>query len=139
MLVAKPQLYPDKSSMSDSIVTRADDNSSTNISIPVAFFTIGEVVKHRMFDFRGVIYDVDPTYSNDDEWYESIPIDLRPRKNQPFYHLFAENNDSSYIAYVSQQNLIADGDSGPINHPQINEVFGSWQNDHYTLRDKLRN
>lgn len=107
--------------------------------LPVANFTIGEVVKHRLFDFRGVIYDVDPIFSNDDAWYESIPKDLRPKKDQPFYHLFAENNDSSYIAYVSQQNLVADGVSGPINHPQIRDIFGSWSDDHYTLKAKLRN
>lgn len=123
--------------MSDSI---SKGDSPLNINdLPVANFTIGEVVKHRLFDFRGVIYDVDPIFSNDDEWYESIPKDLRPKKDQPFYHLFAENNDSSYIAYVSQQNLVADGLSGPIDHPQIREIFGSWVDDHYTLKAQLRN
>lgn len=122
-----------------------NDSTSNNDSplnmndLPVANFTIGEVVKHRLFDFRGVIYDVDPIFSNDDAWYESIPKDLRPKKDQPFYHLFAENNDSSYIAYVSQQNLVADGISGPINHPQIRDIFGSWSDDHYTLKARLRN
>lgn len=123
--------------MSDSI-SKGDSPLNMN-DLPVANFTIGEVVKHRLFDFRGVIYDVDPIFSNDDEWYESIPKDLRPKKDQPFYHLFAENNDSSYIAYVSQQNLVADGLSGPINHPQIREIFGSWVDDHYTLKAQLRN
>lgn len=123
--------------MSDSI-SKGDSPLNMN-DLPVANFTIGEVVKHRLFDFRGVIYDVDPIFSNDDEWYESIPKDLRPKKDQPFYHLFAENNDSSYIAYVSQQNLVADGLSGPIDHPQIREIFGSWVDDHYTLKAQLRN
>lgn len=113
------------------------DSSPTEI--PVANFAIGQVVKHRLFEFRGVIYDVDPIYSNDDAWYESIPKELRPKKDQPFYHLFAENHESSYIAYVSQQNLVADGASGPINHPQIKNIFGDWMEDHYKLQDKLRN
>ena len=56
-----------------------------------AKFSIGDVVKHRLFPFRGVIFDVDPVFNNTDEWYESIPADLRPRKDQPFYHLLAEN------------------------------------------------
>lgn len=116
-------------------------NPKTNIlrGTPIANFAIGQVVKHRLFDFRGVIYDVDPIYSNDDAWYESIPKELRPKKEQPFYHLFAENNESSYIAYVSQQNLVADGSAGPINHPQIKNIFGDWKDDHYKLQDKLTN
>lgn len=131
--------------MNDSI--NPENNPKTGISAgntvlhdtPSADFAIGEVVKHRLFDFRGVIYDVDPIYSNDDAWYESIPKDLRPKKDQPFYHLFAENNDSSYIAYVSQQNLVSDGSAGPINHPQIKNIFGDWMDDHYQLQDKLKN
>jgi heat shock protein HspQ len=73
-----------------------------------AQFAIGDVVRHRIFDFRGVVFDIDPVFANSDEWYESIPEPVRPAKNQPFYHLFAENAESSYIAYVSQQNLLAD-------------------------------
>ncbi|HMO77516.1 MAG TPA: heat shock protein HspQ, partial [Sphingopyxis sp.] len=79
--------------------------------------------RHRMFDFRGVVFDVDPVFSNSDEWYEAIPEAIRPAKEQPFYHLLAENDDSSYIAYVSQQNLIADGERGPVDHPQIEAMF----------------
>ena len=76
--------------------------------VATARFAIGEVVKHRMFDFRGVIFDVDPVFANSDEWYEAIPEGIRPRKDQPFYHLLAENAESNYIAYVSQQNLVPD-------------------------------
>ena len=79
-----------------------------------ARFAPGDIVRHRMFDFRGVVFDIDPVFANSDEWYEAIPEDIRPAKEQPYYHLLAENGDSSYIAYVSQQNLVADGDSGPI-------------------------
>ena len=77
-----------------------------------ARFGIGEVVRHRLLDFRGVIFDVDPEFANSEEWYEAIPEDLRPAKDQPFYHLLAENAESSYIAYVSQQNLLPDDDGG---------------------------
>ena len=88
-----------------------------------AKFSIGEIVKHRHFNFRGVIYDVDFEFNNSEEWYQSIPKDVRPRKNQPFYHLLAENNEVTYEAYVSEQNLITDGSGDPIRHPLVNEVF----------------
>ena len=88
-----------------------------------AKFSIGDIVKHKHFDFRGVIYDVDFEFNNSEEWYESIPKDVRPRKDQPFYHLLAENNEITYEAYVSEQNLIVDNSNKPIRHPLVNEVF----------------
>ena len=88
-----------------------------------AKFSIGEVVKHRHFDFRGVIYDVDFEFNNSEEWYQSIPKDVRPRKNQPFYHLLAESNEVTYEAYVSEQNLLIDNSSEPVKHPLIEEIF----------------
>tara|TARA_B100000131_G_scaffold277469_1_gene281347 strand:- start:27 stop:347 length:321 start_codon:yes stop_codon:yes gene_type:complete len=88
-----------------------------------AKFSIGDVVKHRHFNFRGVIYDVDFEFNNSEEWYESIPKDVRPKKDQPFYHLLAENNEITYEAYVSEQNLIVDSSNEPIRHPLVNEVF----------------
>ncbi len=103
-----------------------------------ACFTIGDVVRHRVFDFRGVVFDVDPVFANSEEWYQAIPEDLRPSKDQPFYHLFAENSDSSYIAYVSQQNLLPDEESGPVNHPAIEDYFGDWVGARYELKNKLR-
>ena len=89
------------------------------IDMPQARFAIGEVVRHRLFDFRGVIFDVDPVFANSEEWYESIPEDVRPSKDQPFYHLLAENAESSYVAYVSQQNLLPDDSDEPVDHPAI--------------------
>lgn len=89
----------------------------------VAKFTIGQVVKHRLFSFRGVIFDIDPVFDNTDEWYEAIPVEVRPRKDQPFYHLFAENADTEYVAYVSEQNLLPDTSDTPVRHPQVSEVF----------------
>jgi len=88
-----------------------------------AKFSIGEVVKHRHFDFRGVIYDVDFEFNNSEEWYQSIPKDVRPKKNQPFYHLLAESNEVTYEAYVSEQNLLIDDSNEPVRHPLIEEIF----------------
>lgn len=100
-------------------------------------FGIGDVVRHRMFDFRGVIFDVDPVFANSEEWYEAIPEDIRPSREQPFYHLLAENDDSSYVAYVSQQNLLADANSGPIDHPQIAQLFEKFDGKSYRMRRAL--
>ena len=91
--------------------------------IQKAKFSIGDIVKHKHFEFRGVIYDVDFEFNNSEEWQESIPKDVRPRKDQPFYHLLAENNEITYEAYVSEQNLIVDSSNEPIRHPMVNEVF----------------
>ena len=89
----------------------------------IAKFSIGTIVKHRHFDFRGVIYDVDFEFNNSEEWYQSIPKDVRPRKDQPFYHLLAESNEVTYEAYVSEQNLLIDNSKQPVKHPLINEIF----------------
>jgi heat shock protein HspQ len=88
-----------------------------------AKFAIGQVVRHRIFPFRGVVFDVDPEFNNTEEWYEAIPAEVRPHKDQPFYHLLAENADSQYIAYVSEQNLLDDSDGEPPQHPQLGELF----------------
>ena len=88
-----------------------------------AKFSIGDIVRHKHFNFRGVIYDVDFEFNNSEEWYQSIPKDVRPRKDQPFYHLLAENNDITYEAYVSEQNLQKDESDEPIKHPLIEEIF----------------
>jgi heat shock protein HspQ len=103
-----------------------------------ARFGIGEVVRHRHFDFRGVIFDVDPVFANSEEWYESIPEAIRPRKDQPFYHLLAENAESSYIAYVSQQNLIVDDSEEPVEHPAIDGMFDEFDGTRYTLKPLRR-
>src|SRR5947199_5248303 len=96
---------------------------AAKIDMPSARFAIGEVVRHKLFDFRGVIFDVDPVFANSEEWYEAIPAEMRPRKDQPFYHLLAENDDSAYVAYVSQQNLTDDGEGGPVDHPSLPQLF----------------
>lgn len=103
------------------------------VVIARAKFRIGQVVKHRLFDFRGLIFDVDAQFSNSEEWYQSIPAEIRPRRDQPFYHLFAENAQTEYIAYVSEQNLLPDDDTTPLRHPDIAEHFSSNEDGSYTL------
>jgi heat shock protein HspQ len=107
-------------------------------TLPAARYGIGEVVRHRLLDFRGVIFDVDPQFANSDEWYEAIPEAMRPAKDQPFYHLLAENAESSYIAYVSQQNLVADEDDDPVDHPAIEGLFDGFHDGRYRLRANHR-
>nr|WP_137676532.1 heat shock protein HspQ [Parerythrobacter lutipelagi] len=102
-----------------------------------ARFGIGDVVRHRMFDFRGVVFDIDPVFANSEEWYESIPEHIRPKREQPFYHLLAENDESSYVAYVSQQNLLPDSDGGPVDHPNVDELFEQFANGRYRMRRSL--
>ena len=103
-----------------------------------ARFAIGEVVRHRMFDFRGVIFDVDPVFANSEEWYDAIPENVRPRKDQPFYHLLAENMESSYVAYVSQQNLVPDDTDEPVDHPGIAGLFDEYEDGRYELKRELK-
>lgn len=106
--------------------------------IAEARYSIGDVVRHRVFDFRGVVFDIDPVFANSDEWYDAIPEAVRPDKDQPFYHLFAENADSSYVAYVSQQNLLPDAENGPVNHPAIEGYFEPWAGGRYHLAALMR-
>jgi len=108
--------------------------------LPLAKFRIGQVVKHRLFAFRGVIFDVDPVFSNTEEWWQSIPEDIRPSKDQPFYHLLAENDDTEYVAYVSEQNLLNDETGDPVRHPQVKQYFESYDSRRrfYRLREGYR-
>jgi heat shock protein HspQ len=103
----------------------------------VARFGIGDVVRHKIYDFRGVIFDIDPVFANSEEWYQSIPKEVRPAREQPYYHLFAENEDSSYIAYVSQQNLTGDAEGGPVEHPNVAQLFEDFDGGRYRLRRGL--
>lgn len=108
-------------------------------AMPMATFGIGDVVRHRLFPFRGVIFDVDPQFANTEEWWQSIPENVRPRKDQPFYHLLAENDDASYVAYVSQQNLVREEAAEPVQHPGVEQMFGAFRDGRYVLRNPLRN
>ncbi len=101
-----------------------------------AKFPIGQIVRHRRYPFRGVIFDVDPTFSNSEEWWLSIPEEVRPRKDQPYYHLFAENAETTYIAYVSEQNLLEDESGDPVRHPEVTTVFDGMEDGRYRLRSE---
>jgi heat shock protein HspQ len=98
-----------------------------------AKFGLGQVVRHRVYPFRGVVFDIDPVFANTEEWYQAIPEEIRPRKDQPYYHLLAENEDSFYVAYVSEQNLIPDLSGEPVDHPEVSEMFGDLEDGRYEL------
>ncbi|MGQ5199918.1 heat shock protein HspQ [Brucella abortus] len=104
-----------------------------------AKYQIGQVVQHRLFPFRGVIFDVDPEFANTEEWYQNIPEDARPRRDQPFYHLLAENGETEYVAYVSEQNLVPDLSGEPLRHPQIDEMFDRMDNGTFRVKAQLSN
>lgn len=104
------------------------------MTIRKAKFGIGQIVRHRVHPFRGVIFDVDPVFANTEEWWESIPENVRPVKEQPYYHLLAENAETTYIAYVSEQNLLTDETCEPVSHPQVSEMFSGIENGYYVTR-----
>jgi len=125
----------------NSIITPSAGSAPFAIEAPAvvhARFALGDVVRHRLFGFRGVIFDIDPVFANSEEWYESIPAEMRPSKEQPFYHLLAENGEGSYIAYVSQQNLDRDDSGEPVDHPAIAGLFGPYSGGKYALRPHYR-
>lgn len=102
-----------------------------------AKYHLGQIVRHKFHPFRGVVFDVDPTFNNTEEWYESIPEEVRPAKDQPYYHLLAENEESYYVAYVSEQNLLPDSASGPVHHPDLGDLFGEMSDGYYPLSVSL--
>ena len=106
----------------------------TPVKPRTAKFGIGAIVRHRIYPFRGIVFDVDPVFDNTEEWWLAIPEEVRPRKDQPFYHLFAENADTEYVAYVSEQNLLADTSGDPVRHPQVEEVFSRAQDGAYQIK-----
>ncbi len=110
-----------------------EGNGSITVLRVQAKFRIGQIVRHRVHPFRGVIFDVDPEFSNTEEWWQSIPEELRPRKDQPFYHLLAENETTYYVAYVSEQNLLPDSTGEPVDHPNIGEYFIGLDGDQYEV------
>lgn len=104
-----------------------------------AKFQIGQIVRHRFFPFRGVVFDVDPTFANTEEWWQAIPEAIRPSKDQPFYHLLAENEDTAYVAYVSEQNLVVDETGAAVRHPQVEELFDGIEDGCYVLKQQQAN
>jgi heat shock protein HspQ len=107
----------------EALARRREADYLTRMKTSTAKYRIGDVVRHRIFPFRGVVFDIDPEFDNTEEWYQAIPAEVRPRKDQPFYHLFAENAETEYIAYVSEQNLLPDTTGEPVRHPQVKDAF----------------
>lgn len=122
---------PFKGPVSERLITRGEFVLIERIRS--AKYRIGQVVRHRVYPFRGVVFDVDPTFDNTEDWYEAIPEDIRPRKDQPFYHLLAENDETEYEAYVSEQNLLIDDSGKPVRHPQVKEMFGELKDGLYEI------
>ncbi len=110
--------------------------NSSAMKVGQAKFGVGQIVRHRFFPFRGVIFDVDPIFANTEEWYQAIPEEIRPAKDQPFYHLLAENDETEYVAYVSEQNLLPDESGEPVRHPQVRDLFESFHKGVYRTRDE---
>ena len=102
--------------------------------VGLAKFSVGQVVRHRVYPFRGIIFDIDQIFNNTEEWWKSIPANVRPRKDQPFYHLLAENEHTEYVAYVSEQNLLPDDTGQPVGHPQASLIFETFREGQYRLR-----
>ncbi len=124
--------YPWKAG--DPVKELQDNTQDAVVKKRQARFAIGNVVKHRFFPFRGIIFDVDPVFNNSEEWWLSIPEEIRPAKEQPFYHLLAENDDTEYVAYVSEQNLLPDDSGEPLRHPQLGELFDELEDGVYRYR-----
>ena len=109
----------------------------SNMKAIAARYALGQVVRHRIFPFRGIIFDVDPVFANTEEWLLSIPEEVRPSKEQPFYHLLAENSENHYVAYVSEQNLLPDETGEPVGHPQAPMLFDEFQGGEYKLKPRI--
>ncbi|NEU11249.1 heat shock protein HspQ [Methylobacterium sp. BTF04] len=115
------------------------DTITADPMMRTAKFGLGAVVRHRIYPFRGVVFDVDPVFDNTEEWWLAIPEEVRPRKDQPFYHLLAENSESEYVAYVSEQNLVSDTSGEALRHAGIAEVFDLDAEGFYRVRDSHPN
>jgi heat shock protein HspQ len=118
------------------IANQAAGAAIADLAVRKAKFAIGQVVKHRLYPFRGVIFDVDPVFANTEEWLASIPEEVRPRRDQPFYHLLAENAQTTYVAYVSEQNLLPDETGKPVSHPQVPHFFKELRRGQYVSRER---
>jgi len=103
--------------------TRLPKPAARQPAVRRAKYAVGQVVRHRVYEFRGVVFDIDPVFNNTEDWWLSIPAEVRPVKDQPYYHLLAENEETEYIAYVSEQNLLPDDSGEPLRHPQIGDYF----------------
>ena len=110
------------------------DRVAIRSKMSIAKFGIGQVIRHRLYEFRGVVFDVDPEFADGNGTHEAIMVESRSRRDQPFYYLFAENEQTPYIAYVSEQNLLADTSGEPVSHPQVEDMFERDESGSYRWR-----
>jgi heat shock protein HspQ len=103
-------------------------------AISHARFGIGDIVRHRSLRLSRRDLRRRSVFANSEEWYQAIPEDIRPRKDQPFYHLLAENGREQLHAYVSQQNLLVDDSEEPVDHPEIAGMFDAFAEGRYRVR-----
>jgi heat shock protein HspQ len=96
-----------------------------------AKFHIGELVHHRLFDYRGVVVDVDPTFQLSEEWYDTVARS-RPPKDKPWYHVLVDG--AQHMTYVAEQNIEPDATSEPIVHPEIDRFFDRFEDGRYVRR-----
>lgn len=99
-----------------------------------AKFTVGDLIHHRLFDYRGVVYDVDSVFSMSDDWYEQVARS-RPPKNEPWYHILVHG--SNQTTYVAEQNLEAAIERGAITHPLISRYFSAFDNGRYVRQGQV--
>ena len=91
-------------------------------------FSVGDLIHHRLFDYRGVIVDVDPTFQATEDWYEAVARS-RPPKDKPWYHILV--HDAAHTTYVAERNLEPDVSTDPIAHPMVEQFFSRFENGKY--------
>lgn len=99
-----------------------------------AHFTVGQIIHHRLFGYRGVVVDADDRFQGTDDWYSSVALS-RPPKDRPWYHVLVHG--SSMRTYVAERNLEPTPDTRPVENPYLGEYFETWQDGAYVLRGKL--
>ncbi|MBN8552619.1 MAG: heat shock protein HspQ [Caulobacterales bacterium] len=109
------------------------------MTIRLAKFAIGQVVRHRILPIRGVVVDVDPEFGHGDAWWNALPAEDRPARHRPFYHVIAEGLDHDRAAYVSEQHLVADASGEPIRHRDAGLQFAGFQDGRYRVRSNSFN
>ena len=93
-------------------------------------FSIGQIIHHLHFDYRGVIYDVDAIFQGTEEWYQAMAMS-NPPKDKPWYHVLVDQSAS--MTYVAERNLETDPSSQPIEHPLVENYFSRFENGRYLL------
>lgn len=98
-----------------------------------ARFRIGQIIHHRLFDYRGVIFEVDPEFSLTDEWYDQVARS-RPPRDKPWYHVLVDG--ASHSTYVAEQNLDDSSDLAEIRNPAVADYFSGFENGYYLSRQR---